>query len=64
VVRNLVLAAVGCVGLAAGVAAGDAGSAAHPAGVALALATAAVGVLLVVRLDDLMGLFTTAVPPR
>ncbi|WP_329094031.1 MULTISPECIES: MauE/DoxX family redox-associated membrane protein [unclassified Streptosporangium] len=62
VVRNLVLVAVGCIGFAAG--AGDAGSAAHPAGVALALATAAVGALIVVRLDDLVGLFTTSVSPR
>ncbi|GAA3514868.1 methylamine utilization protein MauE [Streptosporangium album] len=64
VVRNLVLTAVGCVGLAAGAAAGDAGSAAHPAGVVLALATAAVGALIVVRLDDLIGLFSTSVSPR
>jgi hypothetical protein len=64
VARNLVLVAVGCVGLVAGAVAGDAGSAAHPAGVALALTGAAVGVLIVVRLDDLMGLFTTSVSPR
>ncbi|AWS43112.1 MauE/DoxX family redox-associated membrane protein [Streptosporangium sp. 'caverna'] len=66
VVRNLILMAVGCIGLAAEVAARTtpAGSAAHPAGVALAVATAAVGVLLVVRLDDLTSLFTASVSPR
>ncbi|GAA3145440.1 hypothetical protein GCM10010466_40630 [Planomonospora alba] len=56
VVRNLVLAALGCAGLAAWAAAGA--SAPHPAGVALAIAAAGVGALLVVRLDDLMELFT------
>jgi Methylamine utilisation protein MauE len=64
VVRNLVLMAIGCVGLAAGAAVGGTGPAAHPAGVALALATAAVGVLIVVRLDDLMELFTTSGSPH
>ncbi|MGP3916693.1 MauE/DoxX family redox-associated membrane protein [Nonomuraea sp. 10N515B] len=56
VVRNLVLAAVGGIGLAAWITAGT--SAPNPAGVVLALVAAGVGALLVVRLDDLMELFT------
>ncbi|MET9343730.1 MULTISPECIES: MauE/DoxX family redox-associated membrane protein [unclassified Nonomuraea] len=56
VVRNLVLAALGGVGLTAWITAGT--SAPHPAGVVLALVAAGVGALLVVRLDDLMELFT------
>ncbi|MGW0194157.1 MauE/DoxX family redox-associated membrane protein [Nonomuraea sp. NPDC003201] len=56
VIRNLVLAASGATGLAAWAASGAA--VAHPAGVALALVAAAVGALLVVRLDDLLELFT------
>nr|WP_051865080.1 MauE/DoxX family redox-associated membrane protein [Streptosporangium roseum] len=64
VVRNLVLLLAGGAGLTAGAVAGDAGAGAHPAGLVLALVTAAVGVLLVVRLDDLLGLFTTSAPPR
>ncbi|WP_283138244.1 MauE/DoxX family redox-associated membrane protein [Rhizohabitans arisaemae] len=55
VIRNLILTAIGCTGLVAWAAGG---AAAHPAGVALALAAAVVGALLVVRLDDLMELFT------
>ncbi|GGK99299.1 methylamine utilization protein MauE [Planomonospora parontospora subsp. parontospora] len=56
VARNLVLAALGGAGLAAWSAAGA--SAPHPAGAVLALVAAGVGALLVVRLDDLMELFT------
>ncbi|MFI6505082.1 MauE/DoxX family redox-associated membrane protein [Nonomuraea typhae] len=56
VVRNLVLAGVACAGLAARVLGGSA-AAADPAGVAVALAAAAAGVLVVVRLDDLVSLF-------
>lgn len=56
VIRNLVLIAVSGSGLTAWAGAGA--SVAHPAGVVLALVAAAVGVLLVVRLDDLMELFT------
>ncbi|WP_433259050.1 MauE/DoxX family redox-associated membrane protein [Streptosporangium sp. CA-135522] len=62
VVRNLLLLLAGGAGLTAGAVAGDAG--AHPAGIALALVTAAVGGLFVVRLDDLLGLFTPSVAPR
>ncbi|WP_370947235.1 MauE/DoxX family redox-associated membrane protein [Amycolatopsis sp. cg5] len=53
VVRNLILLATGAGGLAF---AGSTG-AMEPGGVLLALAAAAVGVLLVVRADDLMALF-------
>ncbi|MEQ4720979.1 MauE/DoxX family redox-associated membrane protein [Nonomuraea sp. B19D2] len=56
VIRNLVLLTAGGIGLAAWAVAGA--SPAHPAGVALALVAAAVGALLVVRLDDLLELFT------
>lgn len=56
VVRNLVLATLGGVGLIAWITAGA--STPHPAGVVLALVAAGVGALLVVRLDDLMELFT------
>ncbi|SDY96359.1 Methylamine utilisation protein MauE [Amycolatopsis xylanica] len=53
VVRNLILLAASAGGLAF---AGSTG-ATEPGGVVLALAAAAVGVLLVVRADDLMALF-------
>ncbi|WP_157248548.1 MauE/DoxX family redox-associated membrane protein [Nonomuraea typhae] len=55
VVRNLVLAGAAGAGLASGAFAGSA--AADPAGVAVALVAAAAGVLVVVRLDDLVSLF-------
>jgi hypothetical protein len=61
VVRNLVLAGIAGAGLAAGAMAGE--GAVHPAGVALALTAAGVGALIVVRLDDLVGLFSPAVAP-
>ncbi|MEV0588773.1 MauE/DoxX family redox-associated membrane protein [Nonomuraea sp. NPDC050310] len=55
VIRNLFLIAVAGTGLAASIPVDSA--AAHPAGVALAVAGAAVGAALVVRLDDLIALF-------
>ncbi|MFF5208841.1 MauE/DoxX family redox-associated membrane protein [Streptosporangium sp. NPDC000396] len=64
VARNLVLLLAGGAGLTAGAVAGGDGAGAHPVGIALALVAAAVGVLIVVRLDDLLSLFTPSVPPR
>ncbi|MEH1166253.1 MauE/DoxX family redox-associated membrane protein [Micromonospora sp. CPCC 205539] len=65
VVRNLVLMAVGSAGLlAAFVSEATTAARPHPAGVAVTLATAAVAVLLVVRLDDLTALFTSHAPTR
>ncbi|GAA0952983.1 MauE/DoxX family redox-associated membrane protein [Nonomuraea longicatena] len=58
VVRNLVLAGLAGAGLAAGAMAGE--GAMHLAGVVLALVAAGVGALIVVRLDDLVGLFGPA----
>lgn len=57
VVRNLLLIGGAAAGLVAGLAPAGAGSPAHPAGLALAAVGAAVGVLIVVRLDDLADLF-------
>ncbi|MGW3562307.1 MauE/DoxX family redox-associated membrane protein [Streptomyces sp. NPDC000941] len=56
VVRNLTLAVIGGVGLTAGFT--DAAWPPQPAGIALTLAMALIGALLVVRLDDLAFLFT------
>lgn len=54
VIRNGLLAAVASVGLVA--MAASAPGALHPGGVALAACTAAVGALIVVRMDDLLAL--------
>ncbi|MFB4270453.1 MauE/DoxX family redox-associated membrane protein [Nonomuraea sp. GTA35] len=54
VARNLLLIAVAGAGLAAG----GSGDPAHPAGLVLSAVAAAVGVLVVVRLDDLAALFS------
>jgi hypothetical protein len=63
VVRTLVLVTVAGTGLLTDlVAVGGAGAPPQLGGVAVALAAAAVGVLIVVRLDDLMALFTTRLP--
>jgi hypothetical protein len=62
VVRNLILTAAGVTGLIAAFAAGTAGV--QPGGIAVTLAAAAVGVLIVVRLDDLVALFAASVPTR
>lgn len=61
VIRNLALMMAGAVGLVASLVAGQGGGPAHPGGVAVALTVAVVGVVLVVRLDDLMGLFKAPV---
>jgi hypothetical protein len=58
VVRNLFLITGAATGLAAGLATAGTESPAHPAGLALAAVVAAVGILIVVRLDDLVALFT------
>lgn len=58
VVRNLLLITGAATGLAAAFAGAE--SPAHPAGLALAAVVAAVGILIVVRLDDLVALFTTS----
>ncbi|HEY9368660.1 MauE/DoxX family redox-associated membrane protein [Streptomyces sp.] len=55
VIRNALLVAVAAVGLAAMAAASAPGSV-HPGGLALAGGTAAVGALMVVRMDDLLAL--------
>jgi hypothetical protein len=57
VVRNLVLIAVGVAGLLAGLVA--AGQATHPEGLLLAVIAALLGLLPVLRMDDLMVLFST-----
>jgi hypothetical protein len=62
VVRNLILTAAGVTGLIAAFAARTAGV--QPGGIVVTLAAAAVGVLIVVRLDDLVALFAASVPPR
>ncbi|MDP9844058.1 MauE/DoxX family redox-associated membrane protein [Streptosporangium lutulentum] len=64
VVRNIALAVAGGAGFTAGGVVGGAGSSPHPAGIALALVTAAVGILFVTRLDDLMELFAAPLSPR
>ncbi|MCX4822353.1 methylamine utilization protein MauE [Streptomyces sp. NBC_01142] len=62
VVRNLILALAGAAGLGLSLTEGaGAWWPEHVGGTAVALTTAAIGVLLVVRLDDLMALFAT--PP-
>ncbi|MFC7592239.1 hypothetical protein ACFQYP_57335 [Nonomuraea antimicrobica] len=58
--RNLLLITGAAAGLAAGLAGAGTGSPAHPAGLALAAVVAAVGILVVVRLDDLVSLFTAS----
>ncbi|MFG2331540.1 MauE/DoxX family redox-associated membrane protein [Streptomyces sp. NPDC048604] len=58
VIRNALLAAVAAVGLAA-LAAASAPGAVHPGGLALAACTAAIGALMVVRMDDLLALVPT-----
>ncbi|MCT2590614.1 hypothetical protein LHJ74_11965 [Streptomyces sp. N2-109] len=54
VIRNAALAVVAVLGLAADYA--SAGGSSHPGGVVLASVTAAVGAVLVVRMDDLLAL--------
>ncbi|WP_418955694.1 MauE/DoxX family redox-associated membrane protein [Streptomyces tritici] len=56
VIRNALLVAVAAVGLAALTAAPGA---VHPGGLALAAGTAAIGALMVVRMDDLLALVPT-----
>lgn len=58
VVRNAMLLAVGCAGLTLSVV-GDPDPATHLAGVLLAVTVALLALLPVLRLDDLMALFTT-----
>jgi len=58
VVRNAVLLAVGCAGLTLSTV-GDPDPAIHLAGVLLAVTVALLALLPVLRLDDLMALFTT-----
>ncbi|MCM2390807.1 MauE/DoxX family redox-associated membrane protein [Streptomyces albipurpureus] len=62
-VRNLVLAAVGATGAAAVAIGGGAGWPPHPGGAAIAATAALVAVILVVRLDDLVALFSLAPAP-
>jgi hypothetical protein len=57
VVRNLVLIAVGVAGLLSGLVA--TGHAPHPAGLLLAVTAALLGLVPVLRMDDLMVLFST-----